>query len=140
MHSAELGQQLGYLYSPAVKRILMLGAAKSSYDAVFLLLKAGKRVEWTIREDGSGPLAIMLPRYISISFLANMTKSANTWPRLFGFLNTVDVMATRACAAFSPAILNAHGVWYQMLQKTKLGRLCVRSQHLCRSPCRLRSN
>ena len=35
-------------------------------------------------------------------------------------------MATRACAAFSPAILNAHGVWYQMLQKTKLGRLCVR--------------
>ena len=65
MHSADLGRQLGYLHSPAVKRVLVLGAAKSSYDAVFLLLKAGKRVEWIIREDGSGPLAIMPPRYIS---------------------------------------------------------------------------
>ncbi|KAL8639971.1 MAG: hypothetical protein Q9228_003057 [Teloschistes exilis] len=107
MHSADLGLQLGYLHNPTVKRVLVLGAAKSSYDAVFLLLKAGKRVEWIIREDGSGPLAIMPPR-------------------LFGFLNTVDVMARRACAAFSSAILNAHGVWYHILQKTKLGRLCVR--------------
>ena len=62
MHSVDLGRQLGHLHSPTVKRVLVLGAAKSSYDAVFLLLKAGKRVEWIIREDGSGPLAIMPPR------------------------------------------------------------------------------
>lgn len=82
-----MGTSLEALQSPANKRVVVLGAAKSAYDTVFLLLKAGKKVDWIIREDGSGPLAIMPPR-------------------ILGIFNTVDVMATRALASFSPGTLS----------------------------------
>lgn len=42
-------------------------------------------------------------------------------PRLMGVLNTVDVMATRAMASFSPAIMNTSGYWYNFLQRTTVG-------------------
>jgi dimethylaniline monooxygenase (N-oxide forming) len=42
-------------------------------------------------------------------------------PKLAGLVNTVDVMATRALASFSPAILNTSGLWYNFLQKTAVG-------------------
>lgn len=87
IHSAQVGTSLETLQSPATERVVVLGAAKSAYDTVFLLLKAGKKVDWIIREDGSGPLAIMPPR-------------------ILGIFNTVDVMATRALASFSPGTLS----------------------------------
>lgn len=43
-------------------------------------------------------------------------------PRILGLLNTVDVMAMRALASFSPAILNTSGIWYNLLQRTAVGR------------------
>ncbi|KAL9613791.1 MAG: hypothetical protein Q9167_001682 [Letrouitia subvulpina] len=104
IHSAQIGTSLETLQGPNTNRVVVLGAAKSAYDTVFLLLKAGKKVDWIIREDGSGPLAIMPPR-------------------LLGILNTVDVMATRALACFSPAILSTSGVWYKFLHKTRIGRV-----------------
>lgn len=106
IHSSKLGASLDVLRGPETQRAVVVGAAKSSYDAVFLLLKAGKKVDWVIREEGkgSGPLAIMPPR-------------------LLGVLNTVDVMATRALAAFSPAILNTKGAWYNILHRTRIGRV-----------------
>ncbi|PCG94275.1 Hypothetical protein PENO1_079380 [Penicillium occitanis (nom. inval.)] len=45
IHSADIGVSLKKLHDPAVKRVVVLGAAKSSYDTVFLLLKAGKHVD-----------------------------------------------------------------------------------------------
>ncbi|RDW80311.1 hypothetical protein BP6252_04949 [Coleophoma cylindrospora] len=91
VHSSELGKHISHLTGPKVQRVTVLGAAKSAYDTVFMLIKAGKQVDWIIRENGSGPLAIMPPR-------------------LMGVLNTVDVMATRAMASFSPAIMNTSGI------------------------------
>lgn len=108
IHSSQIGSNLDNLQGPTTQRITVLGAAKSSYDTVFLLLKAGKQVDWIIREDGTGPLAIMPPR-------------------LAGLFNTIDIMATRACASASPAILNTKGVWYNVLQKTRLGRVFVKA-------------
>ncbi|ORY03476.1 hypothetical protein BCR34DRAFT_545124 [Clohesyomyces aquaticus] len=102
IHSGQIGTQIAHLTSPDVQRATVLGAAKSAYDTVFLLLKAGKSVDWIIREDGSGPLAIMPPK-------------------LAGLVNTVDIMGTRALASFSPAILNTSGVWYKFLQKSSIG-------------------
>ena len=107
IHSGQTGSSLKSLSGPYTQRATVVGAAKSSYDTVFLLLKAGKSVDWIIREDGAGPLAIMPPR-------------------LLGVLNTVDVMATRALASFSPAILNTKGLWYKFLQKTRIGRACTK--------------
>lgn len=103
IHSSQIGTSLDEVTSTRVKRVVILGAAKSAYDAVFLMLKSGKEVHWIIRADGSGPLAIMPPN-------------------LLGFLNTVDVMATRFLACFSPAILQTEGVWYRFLQRSFFGR------------------
>lgn len=103
IHSAQIGGNLGALKSPDVKRVVVLGAAKSAYDAVFLLLESGKKVDWIIREDGTGPLAIMPPRLLGI--------------------NTVDFMATRFLASFSPAILQTRGLVYKFLHKSSLGMM-----------------
>ena len=54
IHSGQIGPKIEYLTGPKVQRATVLGAAKSAYDTVFLLLKAGKEVDWIIREDGSG--------------------------------------------------------------------------------------
>ena len=103
IHSGQIGTSISDLKLPDVKRVVVLGAAKSAYDAVFLMLKQGKKVDWVIRADGTGPLAIMPPR-------------------LLGFLNTIDVMSTRAFACFSPAILQTKGFWYYVLQRSWAGR------------------
>ena len=103
-HSSEIGSNLDEIQSADVKRVLVLGAAKSAYDTVFMMLKSGKKVDWVIREDGSGPLAIMPPR-------------------ILGLLNCVDTMATRALACFSPAILQTEGFWYWFLQRSKVGTM-----------------
>ncbi|KAK2749195.1 hypothetical protein FQN57_006810 [Myotisia sp. PD_48] len=108
IHSSLIGPKMEELKGPSVNTAVVVGAAKSSYDTVFLLLKAGKKVHWIIREDGSGPLAIMPPR-------------------LFGLFNTVDVMATRALAAFSPAVLNTSGLAYRLIHRTSIGRLVTKA-------------
>lgn len=107
IHSAQIGTSMPDFKNPSIQRIVVLGAAKSAYDTVFLLLKQGKKVDWVIRADGTGPLSIMPPR-------------------LFGFLNTIDVMSTRAFACFSPAIQQTEGFWYQVLQRSWAGRKFTR--------------
>ncbi|ETN44956.1 uncharacterized protein HMPREF1541_09831 [Cyphellophora europaea CBS 101466] len=104
IHSGELGVMANDLGAEETKRIVVLGAAKSAYDTVFHLLKEGKKVDWVIREDGTGPLAISPPTQI------------------FGLFNSVDLLGTRMVAAMSPAILNTKGFWYWFLQRSNMGR------------------
>jgi dimethylaniline monooxygenase (N-oxide forming) len=47
-------------------------------------------------------------------------------PKLAGLVNTVDVMATRMLASFSPAILNTTGLWYNFLQRTTVGNFLTK--------------
>lgn len=101
IHSSEVGTSMDALHD--IDRATVVGAAKSSYDTVYLLLAAGKKVDWIIREDGSGPLAITPPRY-------------------FGF-NAVDFCSTRAAASFSPSIMNTVGLWYRFFQRTVIGMM-----------------
>ncbi|CAG8960046.1 hypothetical protein HYFRA_00013234 [Hymenoscyphus fraxineus] len=105
IHSSDVGQNLSALQN--LSHATVVGGAKSSYDTVFMLLKAGKKVDWIIRADGSGPLAIMPPR-------------------MFKIFNTVDIMATRAMSKFSPCIMQTKGIWYRFLQRTKVGRACTK--------------
>ena len=107
IHSAHIGTSLAAIKDPRVQRVVVLGAAKSAYDSVFLMLKQGKKVDWVIRADGTGPLSIMPPL-------------------LFGWLNTIDVMSTRAFACFSPTIQQTNGLWYHVLQRTWVGRQFTR--------------
>lgn len=101
IHSSETGISIDALRG--IDRATVVGAAKSSYDTVYLLLADGKKVDWIIRDDGSGPLAITPPRY-------------------FGF-NAVDFCSTRAAASFSPSIMNTTGIWYNFLQRTVIGMM-----------------
>ena len=55
IHSAETGTHLDRI--EGIKTATVVGGAKSSFDAVYMLLKRGKKVDWIIREDGAGPLA-----------------------------------------------------------------------------------
>jgi hypothetical protein len=101
IHSSETGVHLGPL--DKIQTATVVGAAKSAYDTVFLLLKAGKQVNWVIRKDGSGPLAIMPPT-------------------IFGLINTMDAVATRMVASLGSSIMKTEGAMYQFIQKTTLGR------------------
>uniref|UniRef100_A0A8H7K9T4 FAD/NAD(P)-binding domain-containing protein n=1 Tax=Bionectria ochroleuca TaxID=29856 RepID=A0A8H7K9T4_BIOOC len=105
IHSADTGSNLDRISK--VERATVVGAAKSAFDTVYFLLKAGKKVDWIIREEGGGPIA-MGP------------------PSLFGVINTVDALSTRAMASFSPSIMRTSGFWYHAIQRTRIGRLAAR--------------
>ena len=48
----------------AQKRVAVLGASKSGWDAVYLCATSGAQVDWIIRESGHGP-AWMAPPYVT---------------------------------------------------------------------------
>lgn len=101
IHSSETGGHLRELRN--LRRVTVVGAAKSAYDTVFLLLQNGVAVDWIIRENGTGPLAIMPPT-------------------ILGIVNSMDVISTRALALFGSSIMNTKGPAYKFLQRTWLGR------------------
>ncbi|KAL2171721.1 hypothetical protein VTG60DRAFT_1718 [Thermothelomyces hinnuleus] len=101
IHSAEVGTHLEALKK--IRRATVVGGAKSSYDTVFLLLAHGVKVDWIIRADGTGPLAIMPPT-------------------IFGIVNSMDVISTKAMAMLGSSIMYTKGPFYRFLHKTRLGR------------------
>lgn len=106
IHSRDLGAHFEALGKENVESVVVVGAAKSAYDAVYLLLSMGKRVTWIIRPDGAGPLAI-LPS------------------ELLGYFNSIAVASTRLMTHLSPSILNTEGALYKFFQKSALGRWCT---------------
>ncbi|TVY85300.1 FAD-dependent monooxygenase DEP4 [Lachnellula suecica] len=106
IHSSETGVHLDAL--DKIQRATVVGAAKSAYDTVFFLLNAGKQVDWIIREDGSGPLAIMPPT-------------------IFGLVNTMDMVATRMVATLGSSIMSTTGIGYKIFNRTRLGRTLARA-------------
>ncbi|KAF2846075.1 putative dimethylaniline monooxygenase [Plenodomus tracheiphilus IPT5] len=104
IHSRDLGQAFPELQKIDKKHIIVVGAAKSAYDAVYLLLSMGKKVTWIIRPHGAGPLAI-LPS------------------ELLGFWTSIGVASTRLMTGLSPSIFNTKGTLYYFFQKSPLGRL-----------------
>ncbi|KAL2831376.1 cofactor FMO1 FAD enzyme [Aspergillus cavernicola] len=105
IHSAETGVHLEALKK--IQRATVLGGAKSAYDTVFLLLSNGVQVDWIIRDDGTGPLAIMPPT-------------------ILGLVNSMDVISTKALAMLGSSIMKTKGVAYLLFQKTRLGRAVAR--------------
>jgi dimethylaniline monooxygenase (N-oxide forming) len=106
IHSSDTGIHLDAI--DKIQRATVVGGAKSAFDTVFLLLKAGKKVDWVIRKDGSGAAALMPPT-------------------IFGLVNTIDVMSTRVFAAFGASIMSTKGSAYQLIHRTSLGRACHKS-------------
>ncbi|KAK0635860.1 cofactor FMO1 FAD enzyme [Bombardia bombarda] len=105
IHSSEVGTHLEALKK--VKRVTVVGAAKSAYDTVFLLLERGIQVDWIIRADGTGPLAIMPPT-------------------ILGVVNTMDVVATKMMRHLGSSIMSAKGPGYRFFNRTRVGRVIAK--------------
>ncbi|KAF4224523.1 hypothetical protein CNMCM8980_007525 [Aspergillus fumigatiaffinis] len=62
LHSKALGhpRTVDRISDPSVRHVVVYGGSKSAFDAVYLLLRAGKTVDWVIREEGGGP-SMMTP-------------------------------------------------------------------------------
>ena len=103
VHSRDLGQSFHDLQQSRYQHVTVVGAAKSAYDAVYLLLTMGKKVTWVIRPEGAGPLAI-LPS------------------ELLGYFTSIGVASTRLMTGLSPSILNTQGFLYSVLQGNPVGR------------------
>ncbi|OCL10069.1 FAD/NAD(P)-binding domain-containing protein [Glonium stellatum] len=100
VHSRDIARNLPAM--KAVESVVVVGAAKSAYDAVYLLCSLGKRVTWIIRPDGSGPMPIM--------------------PHEIGGLNTITVGSTRLMSYLSPSIFNTKGFLGSLFHRTVVGR------------------
>ncbi|KAI1503396.1 cofactor FMO1 FAD enzyme [Biscogniauxia marginata] len=101
IHSSDVGTHLDALSK--IKTATVVGAAKSAYDTVFLLLDSGIQVNWVIREGGSGPLAIMPPT-------------------ILGVVHTMDAVATKIMGHLGSSILSTKGTAYQFFNRTFIGR------------------
>ncbi|KAI1918032.1 hypothetical protein LOZ53_000038 [Ophidiomyces ophidiicola] len=104
-HSRDIAIDLPAL--KAAKSVVVVGAAKSAYDAAYLLCSLGKRVTWIIRPDGSGPMPIM--------------------PHEIGGLNTITVGCTRLMTYLSPSMFNTNTLLGTFFHRTFLGRWLTRT-------------
>ncbi|EAU36862.1 predicted protein [Aspergillus terreus NIH2624] len=103
IHSRDLGSSYPMLQNPSLEHVAVVGAAKSAYDAVYLLLSMGKKVTWIIRREGAGPLAI-LPF------------------KILGVMNSIAVASTRLMTYLTPSILNTKGPIFWAFQRNPVGR------------------
>ncbi|KAJ2992429.1 hypothetical protein NUW58_g2172 [Xylaria curta] len=102
IHSLEIGTNLDYLDNN-IQHATVVGRSKSSYDAVYMLLKSGKKVDWIMRDGASGPFSLYAPTFM-------------------GLWNIADHISTRFASSFSPCIMNTEGKLYYFLQRTMAGR------------------
>ncbi|KAK8136725.1 hypothetical protein PG984_004665 [Apiospora sp. TS-2023a] len=101
IHSQVMGEHLPQI-AENCRRTTVVGAAKSAFDTVYMLVKAGQKVDWVMRDSPSGPLSLSAPTFI-------------------GLWSTVDHVSTRMAASFSPSIMNTSGFWYNFLQRSTPG-------------------
>lgn len=101
IHSGDTGKHLDAIEK--TQSVTVVGGGKSAFDTVFLLLQAGKRVNWVIRDGGSGPLSMMPPT-------------------ILGLFNSMEVVSTRFLQLFGASIMHTNGLGYQIFHKTRLGR------------------
>lgn len=106
IHSRDLGTHYQQIGDESIKEVVVVGAAKSAYDAVYLLLKMGKKVTWAIRREGGGPLSILPYKVLNV-------------------INAIAFASTRLMSHLSPSILNTEGLLYKAFHKTRPGRWVV---------------
>ncbi|KAH8890706.1 cofactor FMO1 FAD enzyme [Thozetella sp. PMI_491] len=101
IHSGDTGKHLDTIEK--MQSFTVVGGGKSAFDTVFLLLQAGKRVNWVIRDGGSGPLSMMPPT-------------------ILGLFNSMEVVSTRFMQLFGASIMHTDGLGYRFFHRTRVGR------------------
>ena len=82
---------------------MVIGGAKSAFDAVVLLRNLGKSVTWIIRKDGQGPAVIAQPNA--------------PWP----LRNSHELTSMRIVAKTGPCIFEPFDSWAHFLHRTNIG-------------------
>ncbi|XMA18642.1 hypothetical protein WAI453_011433 [Rhynchosporium graminicola] len=82
-HAVEIGQRQHELLAKEVKHVTIIGGHKSALEAVGACAQAGKKVEWLIRTEGSGPTWMALARDAEGNSLAKLTTK-----RFMGFVSS----------------------------------------------------
>ncbi|KAL5361192.1 hypothetical protein BJX96DRAFT_176009 [Aspergillus floccosus] len=99
-HSRDIATNLNDLKT--TEHVVVVGAAKSAYDAVYLLCSLGKQVTWIIRPNGSGPMPIM--------------------PHEIAGINTITMGSTRLMTYLSPSMFNTKTWLGSFFHRTFMGR------------------
>ncbi|KAF9890415.1 hypothetical protein FE257_006083 [Aspergillus nanangensis] len=105
IHSRHIGEYMDHIDSEHIRNVLVVGGGKSAMDVAYLLSKAHKKIHWILREAGSGPMAIAVPKV--------------------GFWNIVDYLGTRLASSFSPSVMGTPTLWDYFLQRTWLGMMMI---------------
>ncbi|KAL9112407.1 MAG: hypothetical protein Q9227_003249 [Pyrenula ochraceoflavens] len=100
IHSRDIAENVPRMTEKNVQSVVVVGAAKSAYDAVYLLCSLGKRVTWVIRPEGAGPMPIM--------------------PADIMGMNTITIASTRLMNYMSPSLLNNNADFWSTLKKGDL--------------------
>jgi len=103
IHSLHLAAKTSLLASPEIKNVVVLGGAKSSFDAIQLLQSLGKSVTWIIRTNGQGPALLATPDA--------------PWP----LSNSHEIISTRLIAKMSPCIFEPLDAWTRFFHSNRLG-------------------
>ena len=93
IHSRDVGIHYQDLISPKVDRVTVYGGCKSSMDTVNLCVKAGKKVDWVIRDNGNGAGMMLEVKMGGIHGAQFMGRWKN---------------------ALIPSIFNTEGFWYRI--------------------------
>ncbi|KAL8902190.1 MAG: hypothetical protein Q9207_004843 [Kuettlingeria erythrocarpa] len=103
IHQKDFGRS-DVLSTSALKRITVLGAAKSAADLVYDCVEAGKAVTWLIRRASTGP-GVFVP--------SPSRKSASA---------AYSIGTLRIVATLTPSLFNADSWWNRLLQRSWIGR------------------
>ncbi|KAH9886871.1 flavin-binding monooxygenase-like family protein [Xylariomycetidae sp. FL2044] len=103
-HVVELAKESARFEDPSsnLEHFVLVGSAKSAYDAAYLLCSLGKKVTWVIREDGSGPMPIM-----PITLLGR---------------NSITMSSSRLMSNLSPSLMTTDSWVGSFFHRTWLGR------------------
>ena len=107
IHSRDICENVKAMSADHVQNVVIVGAAKSAYDAAYLLSTLGKNVTWIIRPDGSGPMPIMPPELLG--------------------MNTISTGSTRLMSYLSPSLLNTDTWLGTFFHRTTAGRWLTRA-------------
>ncbi|KIX06856.1 uncharacterized protein Z518_04832 [Rhinocladiella mackenziei CBS 650.93] len=104
VHSRDLARNAEFLSSDEVQHVVVIGGSKSSFDAVYMLIQAGKSVSWIIRPGGHGPGLLAAPE--------------GAGP----FRNSNEILSLRLISKTSPCVFEPGDRWVRFFHRWRLGR------------------
>ncbi|RYP25028.1 hypothetical protein DL765_000256 [Monosporascus sp. GIB2] len=106
IHSIDIARNVPNFSVEGNEHFLVIGAAKSAYDVVYLLTKMGKKITWVIRPNGSGPMPIMPAEVLG--------------------KNTITMGSNRFTSYLSPSLMTTDSALGSFFHRTSIGRWFTR--------------